>query len=191
MASTGTKYMPPVRSHPRQSPQYHRAQAHLRHPHFSHPLAPESQGFSPYDVGIELTRSGRRGDGTTGSQQSLYSPQGPTSRLGTPFVDQSTMSEIQRLSACVLDLEELDGQHTREMEQFVTHLNKIESWVDALEAASADGNRTSTKMSAGSSKGGANDTPLLKVSLTHNITHNFCVLTSLLGSGTCDVFSTV
>ena len=73
------------------------------------------------------------------------------------------MSELQRLSARVSDLVELEGQRTHAMEQMVTCLDKLESRVDALEAALADGNASSAKMSAGNSKGGANDTPLLKV----------------------------
>jgi hypothetical protein len=106
-------------------------------------------------------------------QWSLYSSQDPTGRLGTPFADQSMalvdaslklmMSEVQQLSARMSDLVELEGQHTQAMDQFVTRLDKMERRVDALEAFSADGSGTGTKTSAGNSKGGSNDTPLLKV----------------------------
>jgi hypothetical protein len=93
-------------------------------------------------------------------------------RLDTPFTDQSTglvhasikllMSEVQRLSARVSDLVELEGQRTHAMEEIVTRLDRIESRVEALEAPPLDGNGN-TKTSARSSRGGSNDTPLLKV----------------------------
>jgi len=73
------------------------------------------------------------------------------------------MLEVQRLSARVSDLVELDGQRTHEMEQIVARLDKMEGRMDAFETASVDENGSSAKTSAGSSKGGSNKTPLLKV----------------------------
>jgi hypothetical protein len=145
---------------------------HPRYAYHSHPPAPEYQGVLPSNAGIESTRSGGLCDGMSG-QWSSYSSQDPTGRLGTPFADQSMalvhaslklmMSEVQWLSARMSDLVELEGQRTQAMEQFDTRLNKMERRVDALEAFSADRNGASAKTSAGNSKGGSNNTPLLKV----------------------------
>jgi hypothetical protein len=92
-----------------------------------------------------------------------HSSQDPTSHLGMPFVDHGMglvhaslnlmMSEVQQLSAWVIGLEE----------QNATCFNKVERQLDTLEAASPDRNWTTAKTSAGNSKGGSNDTPLLKV----------------------------
>jgi hypothetical protein len=70
------------------------------------------------------------------------------------------MSELQQLSARVSELVELEDQRTSAMEQIVARLDKIESRVDVFEG---EGNKGSGKTLGGNLRGGANETPLLKV----------------------------
>jgi hypothetical protein len=136
---------------------------HARYPYFYHPSAPESQGTLPHNTDFELMQSGERSGGATSGQWSSHSSQDLTNHLGTPFVDHGmgpvhpslnlVMSEVQRLSAQVVELQE----------QNATCFDKVEGQLNTLKAASPDRNRATAKTSAGKSKGGSNDTPLLKV----------------------------